>query len=87
MAKMQTISGKTVKVLMRDLLGRVVVTRVKMRNAYVTIPAGTRMEVTGFWRSGVSLQGERCEHCGVRPRIMKVPRDQVLLEDTPKEDR
>jgi len=82
MAKMQTTSGKTVQVLMRDLLGRTVVTRIEMRNAYVTIPPGTRMEVTGFWRSGVSLQGGKCDHCRMRARIMKVPRDHVLLEDT-----
>jgi hypothetical protein len=80
-AKMQTTSGKTVDVKMEALRGLKVRTRRAMSNGWMEIPGGTVCNVTGWWRSGVSLKSPPCPHCGIKASISHVHRNDVLIVD------
>lgn len=81
MAKMQTTSGKTVEVLMENLRGKKVKTLAPLRNGVGVIPKGAICIVAGTWRSGVSLDSPKCDHCGVSIYISKVHRSNVMIVD------
>ena len=57
--------GKKVK-LLEDMQG----------TNFIQYFAGSIWEVTCVWK-GLSLTGERCEHCGYTPYIRHVPVDKV----------
>ena len=61
--------------------GRKVITLENMRNGYVHIPEGTIMTIT--WKGGgLTLTGNPCDHCGIKPSIGKVHPSRVdLLSD------
>jgi hypothetical protein len=79
MAEVCTTKGTWKKILMKDLRGARVRIKHEMRNGMVAVPAGAEGIVTGTWRSGVSVTFDACSHCGVKPRITKIHRDEVLL--------
>ena len=83
MAEVRTTTGRTVRVLMRDLVGRKVRTRYALRNSLAVVPVGTICKVTGWWRSGVTLEAAPCDHCGVKLRHTRVHRDLIELVEDP----
>lgn len=87
MARMQTTSGTTVEILMRDLCGRKVKTQREMRNGWVSIAAGTECVVTTTSSWGISLTSEACSHCKVKININKVKRSDLLLIDTERDSK
>jgi len=63
-------TGGTRNILMKDVMGKHVVTRKEMTTrGGITIPAGTRLKVVSAYRSEYHLQGPKCEHCGISARI------------------
>jgi hypothetical protein len=83
MAKIKLDGGGTVEMKVDDLHGRKVRTLREMSNGNYHIPAGTIVEVSGTWRSGVSLKSPACGHCGVAVYISHVHRDSVALVNEP----
>ncbi|MGY3581392.1 hypothetical protein ACVIGB_000538 [Bradyrhizobium sp. USDA 4341] len=58
---------------LRDLHGMEVVTRYEMKNAYMVIPAGTRVTVhSGTAWHKLNIVGTKCECCGVSPSMSRV---------------
>jgi len=49
-----------------------------LRNVYGVIAAGTKFTVDNS-HGGLSLTGERCPHCGLRPSISKVSETDVEI--------
>lgn len=58
--------------------GAIVRTNCTIRSRNIEIPAGVEMEVMSK-RSGLNLAAPRCECCGIRPFIMRVPAREVDL--------
>jgi len=54
--------------LARDWVGGIVETTQELVTGWLTIPAGTLMEVTGRSRK-INLSGFACSCCGIRPRV------------------
>ncbi len=62
-----------------DANGRKVRTRVELETSQIKVPAGTVLTVTQYYSDWVMLEGERCPHCGITPRMGKVPISYVEL--------
>lgn len=66
---------------MADWEGRKVRTLREIVNGYMVIPAGTVATITRA-RSGVTLRGDACGHCGVAVSVSRV--NPVALQLLPK---
>lgn len=66
--------------LKRDWVGLKVITRRDMQTSMIVIPLGTECTVIRNY-GGLNLTTSKCESCGVRMRINKVPESYVDIID------
>jgi len=79
MATIRRAGGGVIKMRLHSLVGRTVRTRRELRTEAVTVPPGTLVKVSGYWRSGVHAEAPACGHCGVAVNLRKINRDDIEL--------
>ena len=64
-----------------EFKGRKVISRVPLRNGYISLPAGTTF-IIEHKQGGFELRSDPCPHCGIRVWVSKVPPGDVDFIDT-----
>lgn len=81
----RTADGRRVvaDVLVKDLRGRTGRTLRVLRNSLAEVPAGSKVEIGGAWRSGFNVDTILCGACKTRVFFSQVHRDAIEVDGDP----